>query len=276
MDFKQTAGRYRSFQYFLPWRPVERAKIQVVLEAARLTSRAVNVAFGKAIVAYPGTMTPAERDALKTPLSAALFEVAPVVVFWYFDMDARRRAIEEKKWPTVASGALVDVGAIGPPHGWSDRYVQEVVLPEVLMPGLEAGIQRGGNPDAGLAMAQGLLAAYDEGLAACLAPFNESGAREVLRAPETWEPVSAMFIGYPGESWAAAGQEPRLPFEEMFFEQGLDRPFQRDPAVVASLRAEGLIQDDRPPAWRSSEVQALSRMLERQLRSGTDPEGRQS
>ena len=41
----------------------------------------------------------------------------------------------------------MNVGAIGPPHGWSDRYVQEVVLPEVLMPGLGAGIQRGGNPD---------------------------------------------------------------------------------------------------------------------------------
>jgi hypothetical protein len=268
MDFNQAAGRYRNFQFFLPWRPVERAKVQAVLEAARLSSRAVNVAFSKAIVAYPGELTQPERDALKAPPSAALFEVAPVVIFWYLDMDARRRAIEEKKWPTVASGALVDVGAIGPPHGWSHRYVQEVVLPEVLMPGLEAGIQRGGNPDAGLAMAQGLLAAYDEGLAACLGPFDEAGAREVLRAPDTWEPVSAMFLGYPGESWAAAGQEPRRCFEEVFFEQRPDRPFRRDPDVVEELRREGLIQDESPPAWRDQEVKALSRMLAAYLERG--------
>jgi nitroreductase len=261
MEFRAAVGRYRSFQYFLPWRPVERQKVQTVLEAARLASRAVNVAFAKAIVAYRNALSPAERDALKTPVSAALFDVAPVTILWYFDMDARRKAIEEKKWPTVASGALVDVGAIGPPHGWSHRYVQEVILPEVLMPGLEAGIQRGGNPDAGLAMAQGLLAAYDEGLAACLAPFSEDGAREVLRAPVTWEAVAAMFLGYPGESWAAAGQEPRKPFEEVFFDQCLDRPFRRDPEVVAQLRLEGLVQEAEPPPWRSQEVRALSRML---------------
>jgi nitroreductase len=261
MEFKQAVGRYRTFQHFLPWRPVERSKIQVVLEAARLSSRAVNVAFAKAIVAHRTALTSAERDALKSPASAALFDVAPVYIFWYLDMDARRKAIEEKKWPTVASGALVDVGAIGPPHGWSHRYVQEVVLPEVLMPGLEAGIQRGGNPDAGLAMAQGLLAAYDEGLAACLAPFNESGAREVLHAPDTWEPVTVMFLGYPGESWAAAGQEPRKPFEEVFFEQCIDRPFPRDPEVIAGLKRDGLIQDENRPPWRSQEVRALGRML---------------
>jgi nitroreductase len=274
MDFYQTAGRYRSFQYFLPWRPVERAKVQVILEAARLASRAVNVAFAKAVVAYPGELSQRERDTLKTPISGALLDVAPVAIFWYLDMDARRRAIEEKKWPTVASGALVDVGAIGPPHGWSHRYVQEVVLPEVLMPGLEAGIQRGGNPDAGLAMAQGLLTAYDEGLAACLAPFDEEGARKVLGVPETWEPVTAMFVGYPGESWAAAGQEPRRCFEDVFFDQCLDRPFQRDPAVVEDLRGAGLIQDETPPAWRAQEVKALSRMLARYLGSAGQEDGR--
>jgi len=265
MEFKEAVGRQRSFQYFLPYRPVERQKVQTVLEAARLCSRAVNVAFGKAIVAYRDSLTREERDLLKTPVSATLFEVAPVYIFWYFDTDARRRAIEERKWPTVASGALVDIGAIGPPHGWSHRYVQEVVLPEVLMPGLEAGPQRGGNPDAGLAMAQGLLAAYDEGLAACLGPFDEAGARQVLRAPATWEPVTAMFLGYPAESWEAAGQEPRLPFEQLFFDQTPDQPFERDPKVTEALRQSGLVQRTEPPAWREQEVRALSRMIGRPI-----------
>jgi len=133
------------------------------------------------------------------------------------------------------------------------------------MPGLEAGPQRGGNPDAGLAMAQGLLAAYDEGLAACLGPFDEAGARQVLRAPATWEPVTAMFLGYPAESWEAAGQEPRLPFEQVFFDQTPDQPFERDPKVTEALRQSGLVQRTEPPAWREQEVRALSRMIGRPI-----------
>ncbi len=261
MEFKEVVGKRRNFQFFLPYRPVERQKVQLILEAARLSSRAVNVPFSKAIVAYRDALSPDERSLLKTPLSAELFDVAPVVILWYNDMDARRRAIQEKQWPTVASGALIELGALGPPHGWSHRYVDEVVLPEVLMPGLEAGPQRGGNPDAGLAMAQGLLAAYEVGLAATLAPFDEMGARKVLLTPDTWEPVTAMFVGYPAESWQAGGVEPRKPFEETFFEQTPDKPFPRDPKVTERLREQGLIQSEQTPPWREQEVRALTRMI---------------
>jgi nitroreductase len=261
MEFARTVGSQRSHQYFLPWRPVERPKVQVVLEAGRLASRAVNTAFSKAVVAYRDSLTPEERDALKTPLSAVFFETAPVYIFWYYDMDARRVAVQEQKWPTVASGALVEIGALGPPHGWSHRYVQQVVLPEVLTPGLDAGPQRGGNPDASLAMAQGLLAAIDEGLAACLAPFDEAGAKRVLRVPDTWEPVSAMFLGYPAESTEAAGQEPRPAFESMFFEQNASEPFVPDAKVTEKLREAGMVQRPAPVPWREREVRALSRML---------------
>lgn len=39
MEFKEVVGRRRSIRYFLPWRPVERDKVQTILEAARLVSR---------------------------------------------------------------------------------------------------------------------------------------------------------------------------------------------------------------------------------------------
>ena len=42
MEFKEVVGRRRSIRYFLPWRPVPREKIQIILEAARLASRAGN------------------------------------------------------------------------------------------------------------------------------------------------------------------------------------------------------------------------------------------
>ncbi len=262
MDFRQVIGRQRSYQYFEPWRPVERDKIQVILEAGRLASRAVNTAFSKAIVTYRDSLTEEERDALKTPLSATLFDLAPVYILWYHDMDARRRAVEERKWPTVASGTLVEVGALGPPHGWSHKYVQEVILPEVLTPGLDSGPQRGGNADASLAMQQGLLAALDEGLAATLAPFDEAGAKRLLHIPDTWEPVMAMLVGYPAESWEAAGQEPRPPLEDVCFEQAVGRGFVRDPEVHERLRQAGMIQRESPVPWREREVRALSRMAE--------------
>ncbi len=261
MDFRQTVGSQRNNQYFLPWRPVERPKVQVILEAGRRSSRAVNTAFSKAIVAYRDSLSADEREKLKTPLSAALFDTAPVYIFWYYDMDARRVAVQERKWPTVASGALVGIGALGPPHGWSHRYVQQVVLPEVLMPGLDAGPQRGGNSDAGLAMAQGMLAAIDEGLATCFAPFDEAGAKEVLRVPDTWEPVMTMFVGYAADSGEAGGQEPRPSFGSMFFEQRAGEPFVCDAKVTDRLRETGLIQRPAPLPWRDREVRALARML---------------
>ena len=52
MEFKEVVGRRRSIRYYQPWRPVEREKIQTILEAARLSSRAVNASFSKAIVVY--------------------------------------------------------------------------------------------------------------------------------------------------------------------------------------------------------------------------------
>ena len=38
MEFKEVIGRRRSIRYFVPYRPVERKKIQTILEAARLAS----------------------------------------------------------------------------------------------------------------------------------------------------------------------------------------------------------------------------------------------
>ena len=50
MEFKEVIGSRRSIRYYAPWRPVEREKIQTILEAARLASRAVNADWAKAIV----------------------------------------------------------------------------------------------------------------------------------------------------------------------------------------------------------------------------------
>src|SRR5439155_4602883 len=50
MEYKEVVGRRRTIRYFQSWRPVEREKIQVMLEAALRASCAVNATFMRAIV----------------------------------------------------------------------------------------------------------------------------------------------------------------------------------------------------------------------------------
>jgi hypothetical protein len=70
-----------------------------------------------------------------------------------------------------------------------------------------------------------------------------------------------QLVGYSAESPEAGGQRPREPFEEDFFEMRYGNPFPRDPAVVKTLEAAGMIQAPAPQPWRKDEVRALSQMF---------------
>ena len=260
MDYFRVLGSRRSVRYFDPDRPVERDKIETIGHATRLASRAMNVPWGKGVVVYREALSEEERNGLKTPFAEVEFDLAPVYLLWYSDLAAREDALQGVHYPTVPSGALQDVAVYGPPHGWSQRYVERVVVPQVLMPGLGNRV-RGGNADTGMALMQGYLAAVDEGLGACLVPFDEAGARRVVDVPEDFEPAAALLIGYPAESPEAGGQRPHGAWEECFFDRDTKTPFPRDAAVTAKLEAEGLLQTPAPLPWRGDEVRALSRGL---------------
>ena len=260
MDYFRVLGSRRSVRYFDPDRPVERDKIETIGHATRLASRAMNVPWGKGVVVYREALSEEERNGLKTPFAEVEFDLAPVYLLWYSDLAAREDALQGVHYPTVPSGALQDVAVYGPPHGWSQRYVERVVVPQVLMPGLGNRV-RGGNADTGMALMQGCLAAVDEGLGACLVPFDEAGARRVVDVPEDFEPAAALLIGYPAESPEAGGQRPHGAWEECFFDRDTKTPFPRDAAVTAKLEAEGLLQTPAPLPWRGDEVRALSRGL---------------
>ena len=62
MDIKQVMGNRRSIRYFEPDKPVEKEKIQYMLEAMNRSSRAVNADFVKCVVVY--------RDELDSTSSA--------------------------------------------------------------------------------------------------------------------------------------------------------------------------------------------------------------
>jgi hypothetical protein len=65
MEFKQVIGLRRSIRYHQPYRAVERAKVQSILEAAPLCSQAINSNWAKAIVVNRDDMAPEDREALK-------------------------------------------------------------------------------------------------------------------------------------------------------------------------------------------------------------------
>ncbi len=256
MEFKEVIGVRRSIRFYQPWRPVEREKIQAMLEAARLSSRAVNGDFAKAIVVNRDDIPADQRDGLKTPTTQAQLDLAPVWIFWYGNPAAPTRG-------PVTLKQLFDVGALTPSHGWSHAYVDNVIYPQVLSPIMEnqAAIAVLTSVEAGLAICQAMLTAVDEGLGTQLTAFNSERAKEILGPPDHWIPLWIQLVGYPAESVDAGGQRPRTPWEEDYFEGKYGQPFARDEAVVERLRAEGMIQDAAPQPWRDAEVRGLARMF---------------
>ena len=117
MEFKEVIGRRRSIRFFEPKKPVEREKIQTVLEAARLSSCAVNAHWLRAIVVERDKLAKDKLDAMKTPVSALNIELAPVHIYFYCDLGVVNRI------KGARLKELVDVGALAPTHGWSHKFV---------------------------------------------------------------------------------------------------------------------------------------------------------
>jgi len=255
MEFKEVVGRRRSIRYFQSWRPVEREKIQTMLEAARQASCAVNATFMKAIVVERDKLDQGTLDALKTPVSGQI-ELAPIHIYTYADTKAFHGAQGRLK-------KLVDVGALNASLGWSHKFVDEFVWPNILKPlaenlpqsiALVAG-------DVGVSVCQAMLAGVDEGLGVCLTAFVPEPVKKVLNVPDHWVPLWCLLVGYPAESWEAGGQRPRPPMEEIYFEGKYGTPFKPDPKVTEDLKAKKLLTTPAPLPWRKAEVKALAQMF---------------
>jgi hypothetical protein len=183
-------------------------------------------------------------------------ELAPVHIYCYGDLSviAKDRGARPKE--------LIDVGALNPSHGWTHRFVDEFVWPQLLKPLSESPAYPVGVAfDDGGAATQGLLMAFHEGLGACWTAFNAEAAKRAFEVPDDWIPHYLMNLGYPLESREAGGQRPRPPFEELYFEGRVGRPFERNPVVVRELRQAKMIQPRAPLADRKQEVRELSRKL---------------
>lgn len=256
MEFKELLGSRRSIRFFDPDRPVEREKIQKILEAMRIASCAMNAHWLRAIVVYRDELAPETFEALKLPVAGVIMELAPVHIYCFSDPSviARDHGASPKQ--------LIDVGALAPSHGWTYRFVDELVWPAILEP-----LSR--NPaypvaitfDSGGAATQGLLMAFNEGLGACWIAFNHDVAKKAFDVPEDWVPHYVMAVGYPAESREAGGQRPRPPFETLYFEGRVGKPFRRDEAIVEELRAAKMFQAPAPLPGRKDELRELARKL---------------
>lgn len=253
MDLMRVMGNRRSIRYFEPDKPVEKEKIQVMLEAMNRSSRAVNADFVKGIVVYRDELDPEVVDQLKTPTTTADMDLAPVHIFFYLDLNYVEGAQQRLK-------ELVDLGALNPSHGWSHAYVDEVVWATVLKPiSSDPGILSYiGAIDAGVAINQAMLAAVDEGLGVCLHAFNTEVAKTALGVPDTWLPLHLLLVGYPAEDPLTGGQRPRRPLSSQFFIGRADQPWEEIPEVTERLKSEGLIQEPVDAEKRRKEVRELA------------------
>ena len=249
MEFKEVIGRRRSIRFFDPDRPVEREKIQKMLEAARLASCAVNAQWARAVVGFRDDLTEDQLKRLKTPVAGLNVELAPVHIHWFNDLGT---VVRNEGRPLKE---LVDVGALAPTHGWSHKFVDDFVYPQILKPMTAGpGYPIASTFDVGIAVCQALLTGVEEGLGVGLVTLNPATLKEVFKTPDDWIPMPTILVGYPAESWDGGGQRPRPPFEDLYFEGEYGKPFPRDQKVVDELTAANMIQ----PAANKNDPQRIA------------------
>ena len=255
MELKKVIGRRRSIRFIDPERPVEREKIQKMLEAARLASFWGNVQALRAVVIERSSAPPDVIAALPvgTALGGFQFRAAPVILAWYLDWDALRVQGDRLH-------ELVDAGAVGVDAAKSHAYLDETLIPFFQM-GMEK-IRSGGitEMDCGQGIAQATLVAFEEGLGTCLlGALNDRKLKRALRLPEDSKVLALQTVGYPREDPEAGGQRPRLPFESRFFLNRCGEPFARDERVVRELEEAGMLQPPAPLPGRREELRRLAR-----------------
>lgn len=259
MEFKRVVGNRRSIRFYQPFRPVEKEKIQAILEAVRLQPHQANLHRSRKAVVVTHGETPDEvRDGLidavyNQPQAAQ----APVMIVWAIDMTA---------WEGMRESLLelIDVQALNSCQGWTVDHVDNVVLktPDFnVLAGDRTFAEWLTALEMGIAMGCAQLAAVDEGLGTQMLSGRRDEMRVLLGMPEHVRPAAVQLVGYPAEDPDAGGQRPRAPFGDLFFANRWGTPLERDERVVRRLTEEGMLQTPAPHPWRADEVSAVARML---------------
>jgi nitroreductase len=251
MDTFSAIGTRRSIRWYEPNQPVEKWKIQAMLEAARLAPSAGNFNGQRAIVVYRDEDP--EIWEFISDWSQITTQMAPVLVFWCYDManyDTQGQSIHD----------LMRTGALDKAHGWEyDRVSNLFPLPGLLP---DAILHRLAAIDLGNAIQNAILAATSLGLGTCLNGAS-GGARRNTKAkfalPDTYVFSWLMTIGYPAEDIQGGGARCRPPFDTMFFEKRVGNAFPRNPEVMSLLQDLNLLQPAGPLPGRLEEINGLTK-----------------
>ncbi|UCH87587.1 MAG: nitroreductase family protein [Dehalococcoidia bacterium] len=258
MELKEVIGWRRSIRFYLPHRPVEREKVQKMLEAARRASCVGNVNNTRAVVVWKDQASDELIHALTPPLGYQQMQTAPCFIVWYSDS----AAYEVDKWVGDLKN-LADLRRLGTEAEATKDIIERFLRPLFTPIWQQMAVGPLAFMDLGQAVAQATLVAYDEGLGTCLmsSPRMVDRLTKLLKLPETAAVVCIMSVGYPAESREAGGQTPKYPFEELFFEMEYGQTFAEDPQVVEEMKQARMIQEPAPLAWRDAELKYVARAL---------------
>jgi nitroreductase len=274
MNFLQVCGLRRSIRFYKTWQPVEREKIQRILEVVRVTTTCPgNLQPWRAVVVEANKLDPKDREKLLAADNhQGAHRTAPVWIYWFADPEMGRPETFQKR-----VHELMDLGALASCHGWTHEAINASIEKGVRSPeGMPeiGGLLHNLPREVSAIIARGetigacdvaCLAAVNEGLGTCLhmvATMDKvAEVKKFLKVPESWEAVWLQLVGYPAEEPEAGGQRPRLPFNELFFDGAYGKPFPRDAAVVEQLKTEGLLRAPAPKPGRFDEIKHLAQMF---------------
>jgi nitroreductase len=257
MELKEVIGRRRTIRFFLPFRPVERAKLQKMLEAARRSSCVGNVMNIRGIVIWKEQASEELIKAITPPLGYQQMQTAPVFILWYNET----AAYDVEKWISDLH-QLAETRRIGTNVTATKAQIDKGLRPAFGAMWKQAAVAPLAFMDVGQAIAQATLVAYDEGLSTCCmsSPRLEQIGK-LLDLPESAVPVCLQAVGYSAEQWEAGGQTVKPPFESLFYEMRHGQPFAADPCVDDELRREKMLGEPAPLAWRDAELAYLMQAL---------------
>jgi nitroreductase len=162
MELKELLGRRRTIRFYLPHRPVEREKIQKMLEAARRASCVGNVNATSAIVIWKDQASPELMQAITPPLGYQQMQTAPVFILWYQET----AAYEIEKWVSDLKD-LADQRRIGTDVAQTKAMIDQMLRPVFGATWKQMAVAPLAFMDVGQSVCQATLVAYDEGLGTC-------------------------------------------------------------------------------------------------------------
>jgi len=256
VELREAIGRRRSIRFLRPYKPVEREKIQMMFEAARIASHWGNVQSLRGVAVFRDSASPEVRDEIQAILLGWQLKIAPVVIVWYVQPSAVDEQGDRVREVTRA-------GAMG--FGGLENRMK--ALEQQLIPIFDGLLESFKEPgineiDCGQGIAQATLMAYELGLGTCFLGTPRGPAiLKALGVPDPARLLLLQTVGYPLETWEAGGQRPRMDFEKLFHINHFDTPFRRDPKVVEQLTRDGMFTPPGPLPDRDEELEFMKHAL---------------